>query len=376
MVKTLVTTAIRVGGLLRGTEFHPEKDKCIFIEEGILASIENPSMCPAHYEDFSQAILVPAPANSHTHLADFMIPEYGVDKSLHELVAPPKGLKHVLLSKADWREKINAYSRALNYIESTGVSLVIDYREEGGDGCKAARTAACQSFYKGSLILLGRPIGGEDLPPVIEYCDGLGLPSPINYSETVLKEIGRITREKDLIVSSHIAETRETREEGDLDYLLEYVDPTFIVHGTHLSQDDIALLSERRIPVAVCPRSTLFHSTGIPPLRHFYEGGLDIMIGSDNAAWQVPSVWRDLETVYLIGRYQGLRGSSFVSWILRGFFYNPYKYTGINPPVIDEGFKADYLLIDASSNGILDSQDMRVALVKRVDRKDIIRRVI
>ncbi|MEB3756851.1 MAG: amidohydrolase family protein [Desulfurococcales archaeon] len=368
---------LKLGGILHGKQMEFKSNVCLSINNnGIIESIERNSSCPLNAKDISSYVLLPSPANSHTHLADWIIPEYGNDLSLNELVAPPSGLKHRYLKETSVTEKIKGYAEALDYADTTGTFLIMDYREGGINGCRIAREALAISRFKGVLKILGRPdknnYNNAYLRILINECDGLGLPSPLHYSEETLKDIAKISARRDIIVSAHIAETKEARTQGDLELLLDYFTPTFIVHGTHLNEDDIAVLQEKNIPVSVCPRSVLFHSTGIPPVKSFFDNGVMIMIGSDNAAWSTPDPWIDLSILYYIGRSQGIKSREFDLWILEGMFINPYVAVGLNPPFIEEGKLVHGILVDGASTGLLRAENKYAGIIKRVDRQSII----
>ncbi|MCE4614658.1 MAG: amidohydrolase family protein [Desulfurococcales archaeon] len=372
--------SLKLGGILYGEQLEFRSNVCLFLNESIiLESIENFSSCPLETSGSSYYILLPLPANSHTHLADWIIPEYGTDLSLDELVAPPNGLKHKHLKEAEIDGKVKGYAEALNYTDTTGTQLVVDYREGGIDGCKIAKKALSASMFKGILKLLGRPDHAKPdhhyLSLLVEECDGFGLPSPLYYSEETLREMAKLSGEKNIPLSAHVAETREIRQQEDLELLLEHLDPTFIVHGTYLEENDIAVLKERNIPVSVCPRSVLFHSTGIPPIKLFFDNNLSIMIGSDNAAWFTPDPWRDASLLYYIGRSQGVKSMEFDLWILRGLFINPYFVLGITPPLIKEGMRVNGILVEGESSGLLKAENKYAGIIKRVDRKSIVARM-
>jgi cytosine/adenosine deaminase-related metal-dependent hydrolase len=374
--------SIKLGGVLLGSGLEFKSEICLFLDENnVLESLEGFSTCPLEAEGSSNLVLLPPPANSHTHLADWIIPEYGTELSIDELVAPPDGLKHRYLREAEANEKIQGYIKALEYAESTGTLLIMDYREGGIEGCRMAKRAQSSSKFIGMLKLLGRPVeidSGEHeskyLLDLVEECDGFGLPSPLYYSEKTLSEIAKISRERNIPVSSHIAETKQVREQGDFEYLLDHISPTFIVHGTYLNRDDIELLYEKDIPVSVCPRSVLFHSTGIPPINMFFEANLGVMVGSDNAAWSTPDPWKDASVLYYIGRSQGIKALEFDKWILKGLFIIPYSILGIDPPVIEEEKQIHGVFVDGESNGLLKAKNKYAAIIKRVERKDIIDR--
>ncbi len=72
---------------------------------------------------------------------------------------------------------------------------------------------------------------------------------------------------------------------------IEYLDrlgvldeSTICVHAVFLSEEDIDILKKRRPKIALCPRSNLFLTGELPPVRAFLSGDLTCGIGTDSLA--------------------------------------------------------------------------------------------
>jgi formiminoglutamate deiminase len=59
---------------------------------------------------------------------------------------------------------------------------------------------------------------------------------------------------------------------------------TTLVHATHLTAEDVALLGERRAFVSACPTTERDLADGIGPLRALHEAGARLTLGSDSHA--------------------------------------------------------------------------------------------
>ncbi len=66
---------------------------------------------------------------------------------------------------------------------------------------------------------------------------------------------------------------------------LGYLQPgTLLVHGVHLSPDDIEDARRARAVIVTCPRSNVWVGGGVPPVARFYASGIDVAIGTDSLA--------------------------------------------------------------------------------------------
>ena len=74
---------------------------------------------------------------------------------------------------------------------------------------------------------------------------------------------------------------------GPVAYLetLGFIDNrTLVVHGVHLSDDELARLAARGATLVTCPRSNRWTGAGTPPVARFYRSGLRIAVGTDSLA--------------------------------------------------------------------------------------------
>jgi formiminoglutamate deiminase len=86
-------------------------------------------------------------------------------------------------------------------------------------------------------------------------------------------------RENDECVAAYgVTPTRLLHEEGLLG------PTTTVVHATHLSDDDIALLGESRTNICITPTTERDLADGIGPAKRLYDAGCRLSIGSDSHA--------------------------------------------------------------------------------------------
>ncbi|WP_253823071.1 amidohydrolase family protein [Acidianus sp. RZ1] len=148
---------------------------------------------------------------------------------------------------------------------------------------------------------------------------------------------------------------------GDFEYIIKHIKPDIIIHGTHLTEDEIMIVKEKGISIVTCPRSNMWFSTGIPRLNLMLRHHVNLLLGTDNGAWIHPDLWREMETALLISRLLDPQ-SDYSKEIIKGATING-KIFGANPLI--EGKKANFIVIEGERNNILNSRNIYQAIAKR-----------
>jgi len=350
---------VRAALALIGDDLELRRDVCVTADEqGVVESIESWGSCGEGSLGGSWAALLPQPANAHVHSADGNFPEFGVDLGLHDLVAPPEGLKYRLLSSLSSTRTAAAIRRTYRAAYALGVGLLVDFREGGGTGCLAAQLAKASLQGDIEVIVLGTP--GPTYPM---WCQGLGLSSPLDYPPGLLSALTSQTP----LSFTHVAEDPRNRDEGDLEVALRSGFRAF-VHGTYLSTDDLSAVRDHGVPLILCPRSNMWHGLRPPPVADAVRLGLTLGLGSDNAAWNLPDPWAETEVALLVARSQGARGEDLAKEILRALMVGGYLAAGAQPRIIAEGRKLHGVLVNAELTGILSALGVYTAIAKRAGR--------
>ena len=103
-----------------------------------------------------------------------------------------------------------------------------------------------------------------------------------------------LARKHDVPIHTHLAESEEEvewcRKEKDetpvatLDRCGAFSVPTIAAHCVHVSDEDIALLADRRVNVVHCPKSNAKLGNGIAPIAAMRRAGVQVALGTDGAA--------------------------------------------------------------------------------------------
>jgi cytosine/adenosine deaminase-related metal-dependent hydrolase len=269
-----------------------------------------------------RGIVIPSPVNSHTHLGDAVSVREPPPGPVSRLVQPPHGYKFRLLAETSREEKMRAIRHALLRMVREGVAVAVDFREEGRPGVEllqeAARGVALRTFTFGRPV--ARPIADAELARVLEVADGIGLSSARDERLEDRRRAARMCRAMGKRYALHASEA--VREDPDT-----YLDPRpdLLVHLAKARPDDLESVRDARVSVVVCLRSNALFGRQ-PDLETMERLGLSVLLGTDNAMFHAPSIWRELEFAYVATRLR--RRPVSASFLARAALVEPWRWLG------------------------------------------------
>ncbi|MFT4884012.1 MAG: cytosine/adenosine deaminase-related metal-dependent hydrolase [Natronomonas sp.] len=332
------------GTILAGEEYEPVEGRVV-VEDGEITAIEE-------VETASTDIICPAFVNAHTHIGDSIAKEAGRGLSLEELVAPPDGLKHRLLREASREEKVEAMSRSLDFMEQSGTTAFLEFREGGVDGVHALLDAAAHCDV--DPIVFGR----EEID-VLDIADGFGA-SGANDADFTSERNEARRRDKPFAI--HAGEV----DEHDINSALD-LDPDFVVHMVHAKKLHLERVADNDIPVAVCPRSNLVTDVGLPPVEELLER-TTVALGTDNVFLNSPSMFREME-------FTAKLFDVTAPDVLRMATKAGADIADLNCGVVEPGREARLLVLDGDSDNLTGAHDPVRAVVRRAGVDDVKRAV-
>ena len=238
-------------------------------------------------------IIVPTFINSHTHLGDAFIhhQKQKIPHNIKTAVAPPNGLKHHLLNTTPETIIKKGIEWALHHMIQHQTEWFCDFREGGITGIRLLKQPLSTSSING--IILARPTdityNTEEIKTLITHADGIGISSISDWDYSMLQKIAQTTHAKNKIFALHASEAH--RE--NIDLILD-LKPTFLIHMTNATEDDIAKAAESNIPLVICPRSNhYFHLT--PPYEIIKNTHIPLLLGTDNAMITPPNILQEMQ---------------------------------------------------------------------------------
>ena len=269
-----------------------------------------------------RGIVVPSPINAHTHLGDAVSVREPPAGPVSRLIQPPNGYKFRLLASSSRAEKVRAIRAALKRMQRDGVVATVDFREEGRAGVELLREAARTSPVR--VLALGRPlvrpVERSELGPLLRVADGIGLSSARDETEETRRTVAHACHAAGKKFGLHASEAVRERPEQYLD-----PHPDLLVHLAKATAEDLVAVRDDRVSVVVCPRSNALFARQ-PDLRSMERLGLSVMLGTDNAMFHAPSLWREMEFAYVASRLRGRPVSA--AFLARAALVEPWKWLG------------------------------------------------
>lgn len=356
--------ALRVGAAYLGEKYVFSRDVVILVENGVITGIVEARRWSGKYLDKRSLVAAPALYNAHAHLFDAAFQEAGIGLSLREAVAPPSGLKHRLLRFTPSSILAEAFNNTVALLASWGIVGVADFREGGLEGCHLGLAAA--EGLPVAYVPLCRPSPGlEDLEEVVSLGWGLGIPSPLSYSEDGLARIREAARRAGKPIHVHVSEEREDWLREDYIKAVDLLGADVLVHAALLTEEQIEEIKGRIRGIVSCPRSNQWWGAGLPPLSTLLDSGVTVALGTDNVAWIKPDMWREMETAFNILRLQK-PGYADPARVLRMATLDAASLMGLGRRgLLEPGYAADLVLLDPASLGLQWSKNPLASLVKR-----------
>ena len=244
----------------------------------------------------ASGLIVPLLANCHTHIGDSSLRgKIDAQTTLDDLVRPPDGLKHRLLSQQSEKTMIESMSEAIKEMRGLGIGRYVDFREGGLSGIQQFEEATRIHPYPKSIVL-SRPKGlnysEDEVEELLCQSDGIGISAIRDWSyDDLLMLAGHVNRRKK-IFALHASEG----EREDISSILE-LDPDFLVHMSCATKDDLLACKDADIPIVVCPRSNKRFGIKLDVAR-MVDLGIDVCIGTDNAMLHSLSVIEELRAAH------------------------------------------------------------------------------
>ncbi len=387
--------------MLAGPDFEVLDPGYLVIEAGRITEVARgrPGDRSGAVLDARETIVVPAFINAHTHVGDGIIKEVGFGHDYWDVVMPPDGLKHRALRQTAPDDVAGAMADALDCMLATGTLTFADFREGGRGGVEVLRRAATGRPVR--AVALGRfgaypPQPAEELErnagrltdthlaeveSVLDVADGFSLVTGNDLTDEALEQVGAFVRHRGRLLAVHAAEAPGYRTislartgRADVPRVLEHLRPSFVVHLTSATVDEIDAVAKAGVPAVVCPRIQGVMGLGVPRFDWMLERGMLVALGTDNVMLCGPDLLRELEYGSRVVR--ALRTSATypsARQLLQMVTINPARILGRDREIgsLEPGKLADVVVFDARGPNLRPVRDPVATLVNRADGRDV-----
>lgn len=361
----------------------------IGIEDGRFAYVGPPGTIPANWTPdetikASGMAALPGLVNAHTHAAMTLFRGYADDLPLKEWLEEKIWPLEAGLQPGDvyWGTQL-----ALLEMIRTGTTCFADmyfFMDQVAEAAVDAGIRACLSHgligvsetadkaLKISRAFVKRwhnEAGGR-------ITTMLGPHAPYTCPPGYLRRVVDLAAELEVPIHIHVAETAEERENILGDYkkspvqLLEEVGlfnhHVLAAHCVHVSDEDIAILAEKKVGVAHNPQSNLKLASGIAPVPKMIARGVNVGLGTDGAASNNNlDMFEEMRTCALI--HKGITGDPTVVSAYEALSMATVggaRALGLeHVGVIAPGMKADLILVDMDRPNLIPRHNVVANLV-------------
>lgn len=345
-------------------------------------------------------LLMPGMINSHTHIGDAVVKElgYGVPSDVN-LLWQPDGLRHVRMAKIERSARVRGIRSALRHALATGTVALADFREGGIGGVAELREAAkglpikCLALARLSQYPLHdeRALSANkdgltsaqmsEITELLEVADGF---SPLWANDTTdlgLSQMARITRTSGKLLATHAGETPRYRQlsidrtgSGDVERIVEFLQPDFIVHMTSATDGELELTSSAGVPLVMCARTQAALGYGIPPYIRAAQRGATVGLGTDNTMISSPDLLAELEFMSRSLRSDSHNPAAIeATSLLSSVTIDAARILNLDDSLgsLSSGKSASILAINMESDNLINSVDPIASIVDRASPSDI-----
>ncbi len=257
-----------------------------------------------------KGVVIPALTNCHTHL-DIEDPVYATD-----LIS---WLEKIILKFPKARRISKSTIEKVKRIRSLGVETMLDI----------TRDPRHPAINLGVIPFLEITGSSEKDIPDIPPAYMVSPHAPYSTSEELLKAVAR--KFTDRLLSIHVAESEEevkfvrgepnlfeeriypvvgrTRGVGTYRSPVDYLERVgllsqnaLLVHCCFIDKRDVETISKHRCTVCVCPRSNLYLSGRIAPVKDLLKAGVNLVLGTDSLASSPDlNLWHEAQLMVELG---------------------------------------------------------------------------
>lgn len=218
----------------------------------------------------------------------------------------------------------------------------------------------------------------------------MGLHAEYTSTENLVRAVSAFAKEQNLTVHTHISETKKEHEECKLrhdgltpaQYFYQcgmFENHVLAAHCVWLEERDREILRENKATVSHCISSNLKLGSGVAPINGYLDEGIRVVIATDGAASN--NNLNLMEEIHLasLAAKGTFMDSTLLSpkTVLKMATLNGAKAQGREDcGVIEEGKKADFILLDLDKPHLIPRHDILANVVYSAQSSDIYMTVI
>jgi 5-methylthioadenosine/S-adenosylhomocysteine deaminase len=387
------TLAVTGGRVLRPDGRVTTDDVLIDADAGTIEAI-GPDLEGDEVLDASGGLVMPGLVNAHTHVSMTLLRGYADDKPLDAWLR--EDIWPVEEELTDDDIEAGAELGVLEMIRS-GTTAFADMYFAMDRVADVVERAGVRARLGRGIVTVGKDHeeARADLEDGVEFAttyDGAAdgrirtavMPHSLTtVEESILEEAADLAAAHDLPVHLHANET-----ESEVDPIvsergirpIEYADDrgvlgpsSFLAHGVHLDDSEIARLAERGTAVVHCPASNMKLASGIAPVQRLREAGVTVGIGTDGAASNNDlDLFDEMRDAAMVGKLAAADASAVPApAVVEMATSGGAEAIGVPGGRIEAGAAADLIVVDLESPHLTPAHDLVSHLAYAVRGSDV-----
>ena len=337
--------------------------------------------------DCEGLLLIPGLINSHTHIGDSIGKDLLLDSDVDSRIHPVSGIKQKILTETPKKQLIRFMRKSAISMLRKGITTFVDFREGGIEGIQLLKDATkgnpIRSIILGRIDYYQTKSDIQKNTPMPEYyqlelksllrnCDGIGISGPNENSDSNLTTYSKTKK----LRAIHAAETLQSysmsqkisKSSEPVRALL--ANPTFMVHMTFATKNDLRKISKNVRGIVICPRANASLAEGIPDIVLMDKMKCNLAIGTDNVMINSPDIFREMDYLWKVSMASHKKRID-PKTILKMATVNAGKLLNQKIGVIKEGFFADCLFLEKKSIDLDPLNNPHAAVVHRASENSI-----
>jgi len=300
-MKTLIRNAYVLTMDEKGTIF---ENGCVLVEgEEIVYAGEEKGLSDSRADreiDADRNIVMPGFINAHTHLPMTIFKGYGeglpLKRWLEEKIWP---------AEAKLNDEMVYWTSMLGLIEMarTGTTSFLDMYMHYDSVFDAVDKGGYRCMFSRAVLDVdgNEEVRLKEAVEAYEKYHGKGnvevmMSAHAEYtcSPSILEKITEAAEKYDTGIHIHISESRQEHMDSIgrhgltpiqfFDKLGVTKRPIAAAHCVHVNEKDMEIIAEKNISVLSCPQSNLKLGSGISPIKHMLDMGINVAVGTDGSS--------------------------------------------------------------------------------------------
>ena len=211
-----------------------------------------------------------------------------------------------------------------------------------------------------------------ELKLLLRECDGVGISGPNENSDSNLNTYSKVKK----LRAIHSAETVQSYSTSKIitgcsePIRALLAKPTFLVHMTFATKNDLRKISNKIRGIVICPRANAVLAEGIPDIILMDNMNCNLAIGTDNVMINSPDLFREMDYLWKVSMALHKKRID-PKIILKMVTVNAGKLLNQKIGVIKKGFLADCLFLEKKSIDLDPLNNPHAAVVHRASENSI-----